>query len=149
MIYTETEVRDAIETEAKTWIGTPYRDRGQVKGRHGGVDCCTLLIGVFSEAGAFPWFVPPFYTPQEPLHKFTSRYLGALLRYARPLDEGEAWLPGDVMMFKIAMQASAGHAAIYLGGESLIHAEWRRQVCLTTTRRSLFRTLVGVYRFRG
>lgn len=38
---------------ARSWIGTPYRDKGRRKGK--GADCIGLLVGVAHELGLSDW----------------------------------------------------------------------------------------------
>ena len=45
----ESTERARVVAIAHEWLGTPYHTGGRLKGV--GVDCLTLLAGVFSEAG--------------------------------------------------------------------------------------------------
>ncbi|MBM3617732.1 MAG: peptidase P60 [Alphaproteobacteria bacterium] len=40
-----------LVTEARGWLGTPFRHQGRRKGAQGGVDCLGLLIGAADGAG--------------------------------------------------------------------------------------------------
>lgn len=112
-----------IVTEARSWIGTPYRHQASAKGA--GCDCLGLLRGVWRAVhGAEPEPVPP-YTPdwseaerEERLWRAASRHLRA-----EALDGGVA--PGDVLLFRMRAGSVAKHLGIVgrTGAEaSFIHA---------------------------
>lgn len=46
----EFQQREAIVNEALSWVGTPFIEKGMVKGEKGGVDCARLICAVFSSA---------------------------------------------------------------------------------------------------
>ena len=124
--------RAAILTEARGWLGTPYRHQASVKGA--GADCLGLVRGVWREVyGAEPEALPP-YTPDwaerggaETLREGAQRHLREVsLKAARP---------GDVILFRIAAGAPAKHCAILSDGTAetgrIIHAYWGRAVTET------------------
>ena len=78
------DIRAAVVTEAKTWIGTPFHHAARVKGA--GVDCLMLLAEVYERAGVTAGRInPPFYVPDWHLHRDAERYMEGLLHYARPV----------------------------------------------------------------
>ncbi len=72
----EAAQRAAIVREARSWIGTPYHNCADVKGRHGGVDCGMLLVRVFVDTGLVAPFDPRPYPPDWHLHRSEEKYLG-------------------------------------------------------------------------
>ena len=122
--------RAAILTEARAWLGTPYRHRASVKGA--GADCLGLVRGVWRALiGPEPEPLPP-YAPdwaeagkRETLAETAFRRLVAV-----PL---EAARPGDVLLFRFRAHLPAKHAAILsagtLSGGTMIHAFDGAAVC--------------------
>ncbi len=72
----EAAQRAAIVREARSWIGTPYHNCADVKGRNGGVDCGMLLVRVFVDTGLVAPFDPRPYPPDWHLHRSEEKYLG-------------------------------------------------------------------------
>jgi len=141
--------RDRVGPVCRSFYGTPWRDKGMVKGPNGGVDCCTFVIMVAAELGLIPLFVPPYYTQSMPLHEHGERYLNTIRAVCRPLAPGEERLPGDVLLFHIRGAASSGHAAIFLGGDRVAHADWRSGVMEDTMQRAILSRPTGTFRPRG
>jgi NlpC/P60 family putative phage cell wall peptidase len=134
--------RHHIVTEARTWIGTPYRHQASLKGV--GCDCLGLVRGVWRAViGAEPERAPP-YRPDwaeaasgEPLAEAAARHLVAIdLARARG-----AWEPGDVLLFRWRANLPAKHAAIVTAPDLMVHAHdgaavaevaiapwWRRRI---------------------
>jgi cell wall-associated NlpC family hydrolase len=141
MMTWQQRVREA----ALRWVGTPYHDHGQVWGPTGGVDCVTLLIEVFSEAGVIDHFTPPWYAPEAGMLP-GEQYLNAILQYGHAVEP--PWEVGDVLMFRMLKAPSCGHAAIYIGEDEIVHADYHsRRTVRDTLNRTLFRhTLAGGYR---
>lgn len=119
--------RDLIVALARDWLGTPYHHRARVKGV--GVDCATLLIGVFHEAGMIP-DIRPEYPPDWHLHRDEERYLGWLRQYGDEILVGDSE-PGDVLVWRFGRTYS--HGAIYVGDGEIIHA-LRKARCVTAGR---------------
>lgn len=109
--------RDRILLAAQDWLGTPYHHRGRV--RTFGVDCLTLLLEVYEEAGVVPHIPTPEYPPDWHLHRSEERYLAGLERFSRRVSQPQ---PGDVAMFRFGRCAS--HGAIVVEWPRLIHAYW-------------------------
>ncbi|MFC5067806.1 NlpC/P60 family protein [Flaviflagellibacter deserti] len=108
-----------IVTEARSWIGTPYRHRASLK--HVGCDCLGLVTGVWEALyGELPEEAPP-YAPDwaeagrgEPLAEAAARHL-----IQRPGSEIAA---GDVLIFRWRPNVAAKHLAIATGPATMIHA---------------------------
>ncbi|MBU9608255.1 NlpC/P60 family protein [Burkholderia multivorans] len=110
--------RDAIVTEARTWLGTPYRHQGRIKGI--AVDCVGLVIGVCQALG-IPCRDETGYS-RRPDGTLTP----ALTVQTLPV-EGLP-LPGDIAVFH--WQGESVHLAIVTGEDRIIHAlAINRRVC--------------------
>jgi cell wall-associated NlpC family hydrolase len=109
------KTRQDIIDAAKSWIGTPYHHRAQIKGA--GVDCAQILVAVYSEAG----FIEPFDTGGYPtdwmLHRSDEVYLNTICKYAHAVDIP---LPGDIALFRFGRCVS--HSAIVIAWPIVIHA---------------------------
>jgi NlpC/P60 family putative phage cell wall peptidase len=117
--------RHAILAEARDWIGTPYQHQASAKGA--GCDCLGLVRGVWRALyGAEPEAAPA-YTPDWAERHGAETMLEAAQRHMTrsSLEHAE---PGDVLLFRIAADAPAKHAAILDEGDCLIHAYWARAV---------------------
>jgi hypothetical protein len=113
------ELRAKVEAVARTWIGTPFHDRAEVKGA--GCDCATLLKCVFVEAGLLAPFDIGYYPPQFFLHSSEERYLGWLLRFGREIALEEA-RPADVALYKIGLCFAHGALIVSPGWPAIVHA---------------------------
>jgi cell wall-associated NlpC family hydrolase len=100
---TEEKVKQVL-AEAKSWIGTPWREGGScVKGSGGGVDCSRFVWAVFRNAGLcgdfeFP-VVPGIYCMER---KNPSLILQFIFAHPEMLTEviGDNFLPCDVVTFR-------------------------------------------------
>jgi cell wall-associated NlpC family hydrolase len=99
---TESELRQAIVGEARSWAGTPFVDRGTLK--MVGVDCAGFPLMVYRKVGLLPKdFVLPAYSPQAGMdrHKEDTTYLDLVLKFAkREITEAEA-RPGYFVLWKV------------------------------------------------
>src|SRR3954452_22784820 len=108
---------DRIITEARTWIGTPYRHQASLKGV--GCDCLGLLRGVWRELlGAEPESVPP-YTRDWAEAGGGELLLGVASRHLVQVAEAR---PGDVLLFRWRAGLPAKHCAIIGEPGTMIHA---------------------------
>lgn len=113
------DLRQAIAEEALTWIGTPYRNVGRIKGV--GTNCAQFIYAVALAAGAIPADAPEprWYTPQLATNSKEERLASYVLSYgAREIAQAEA-ATGDVVLFKSGL--SHGHAALILDWPTIIH----------------------------
>jgi cell wall-associated NlpC family hydrolase len=111
----EAEQRAAVICEALTWVGTPYRQCGAVKGA--GVDCGMLLVRVWIEAGVVEEFDPRPYPAEWHLHNPQERYLGWMLQCACNTNTPQ---PGDMVLFWFGRCFS--HGAILISDTHVVHA---------------------------
>ncbi len=114
---TPLEQRAAIVAEAKSWLGTPWRHRGRLRGV--GVDCAQFVLKVYANAGLIDDFDTGEYPRDWHIHRDEERFLTFVPRFAReiPRDEVDA---GDLVIFRIGRVFS--HAAIVVGWPVGIHA---------------------------
>jgi cell wall-associated NlpC family hydrolase len=114
--------RQQLITEAKSWVGTPFRACSCLKGA--GVDCMQLIKGTYLGSGvinvdAIP--TPSQYSVQANQHQVTNEYRDTVLIYMREIPESEV-KPGDVVLYKNGL--SYGHGGII--------NEWPRDVIHAT-----------------
>lgn len=132
-------MRAAILSEARRWIGTPYRHQASVRGA--GADCLGLVRGVWRACcGDEPEAAPPYSMDwSEPQGE--ERLWAAALRHLTPVVTAR---PGDVLLFRMRAGAVAKHLGIlsedgahprfvhaYSGHgviESTLTAPWARRV---------------------
>jgi len=115
------EQRQEVVKEAKSWIGTPYRVRGKIKGI--GVDCAMILEAVYGDKGTklVPGLKIDKYNYQHAQHKADHAYTKALLNHgAIPIYLHDV-LPGDIAVYFAGMDYS--HSAIIVQWPNeVIHA---------------------------
>ena len=114
--------REAIVSEARSWIGTPYRHQASAKGA--GCDCLGRVRGVWRALyDEEPEPVPPYRPDWAELGEETL--LEAARRRLRPTNRFQA---GDVLLFRMAAGAPVKHCAVASGEDRMIHAYWGRAV---------------------
>ncbi|QDG79769.1 peptidase P60 [Labrenzia sp. PHM005] len=141
-------VRAAVLTEARTWIGSPYRHQASCKG--GGCDCLGLLRGIWRALyGLEPQDIP----------SYTADW--AETGGAETLIEaGRTWLqeitlevaqPGDVLVFRWRDGVPAKHVGILSGplteSPMLIHAYERVGVLESPLVPAWHRRIAAVFSF--
>jgi len=135
-------MRDAVITDARKWLGTPYHHQARVRGV--GVDCAMLLCEVYEACGMIPHIDPRPYPPDWHLHRSEEKYLGWIKKYADQVDEP---MPGDVVLYQFGRTVS--HAGIVIDWPMIIHA-YRGQGCVMSEgdRGELGPRIAGFYRLR-
>ena len=116
----EQEFRNAIVTEAKSWVGTPYRNSGSTKKI--GVNCAMFLYQVALNAKVLPENAPKpaHYSPQFSVNQKQERLLAVIDSYGAKVITEEQAKPGDIVVYKNGL--SHGHAAIIISWpEAIIH----------------------------
>jgi cell wall-associated NlpC family hydrolase len=121
---TESDQRARVIREAKTWLGTPFRDQSDVKGA--GVDCAMLLVRSFVDSGVLPPFDPRPYSPQWHLHRSEERFLAIMETLG--IEVARRPTPGDVIIYRFGRCFS--HGALMIDATSVIHA-WYLEQCVT------------------
>ncbi len=91
----EMEQRARVVAEARSWIGTPYHNCGDLKGI--GVDCGMLIVRVFVDSRLCAPFDPRPYSADWHLHRSEEKYLGFVLARST---ETSAPLAGDIAVFR-------------------------------------------------
>lgn len=134
---TEAEERACVVAAARTWLGTKYHHMGRVKGA--GVDCLTLLAGVFEEAGLIPRVEIPYYPKDWHLHHSAERYLEGLMGYAHEI-EGPPQ-PGDIALWKFGRTFS--HGAIVVEWPQIIHAYIGQGCVLENAETAVWLAVIG------
>jgi len=95
---------------ARTWIGTPYRHQGAVKGV--GCDCLGLIRGIWRELyGQEPEAVPA-YAPDWAERAREERLIAAAERHFSPVRSFEESVSGDLVLFRFRPHLAAKHAGI-------------------------------------
>lgn len=95
---------------AGSWIGTPYRHQGAVKGV--GCDCLGLVRGIWRELyGAEPEVVPA-YAADWAERAGEERLMAAAGRHFVDVLSFEESLPGDLVLFRFRPHLAAKHAGI-------------------------------------
>jgi NlpC/P60 family putative phage cell wall peptidase len=144
--------RAAIVAEARSWIGTPYRHQGSLKGA--GCDCLGLIRGVYRvfygpEKEPITPYSPNWAeeTGQEALRDAARRHLveidAAPFRVGAPLDAG------DVILIRVRDRGIAKHAAIASGPDWIIHAYERHAVAEDALPAAWRRRIAYAFRFPG
>ena len=106
--------KEALEAEARSWIGTPYHHMGRVKGV--GVDCGQIIWAIF-EPLLGPFGQVPQYDTDWALHRTDTVFLDFIAPYVIEVEKAE-WC--DVVLFEFGR--SFCHAAFVAKNNKLIHA---------------------------
>lgn len=165
-------INDDVLAVARTWIGTPYRHQGSMKGV--GCDCLGLISGIWRELyGGEPEAVPP-YAPDWAERAGEERLIGAAERHFLAVSSFEQSRPGDLVLFRFRPHLAAKHAGILAcmaleggggamdvaGGQfsaecarsqpppnAFIHAYEQSAVTLSALVPGWRRKIAGIYRF--
>ena len=114
---TADQQRAAVVAEAISWLGTPWRHRGRVKGA--GVDCAQFVIKAYAGAGVINDFDTGEYPRDWHIHRGEERFLTFVTRFAREIAEAEVG-PGDLVLCKIGRVYS--HGVIVVAWPRGVHA---------------------------
>lgn len=117
--------REAVVTEAMTWLRTPYHHQARVKGA--GVDCAQLLIQVYSKVGLVPEIDVGNYPHDWHMHNGEERFLGWIQKYGKQVEQPKA---GDIALFKFGRCVS--HGSIVVEWPTIIHAYFRSGCILSS-----------------
>lgn len=136
--------RADIVSEARTWIGTPFRHQGRVKGH--GVDCSGLVISVARTLGLTDYQATGY--PKHPDGNEMRRVCSEMMDEIS-IDDAQ---PGDVILFKFISDPQ--HLAIVgdhpSGGLSIIHAFAVSRKVVEAILDDVWRSrVIAVYRVRG
>jgi NlpC/P60 family putative phage cell wall peptidase len=135
-----------IVSEARSWIGTPYRHQASLKGV--GCDCLGLVRGVWRALlGEEPEVVPPYARDWAEAGK-GEPLAEAGLRHLVPV-ACDTFAPGDVLLFRWRANFVAKHAAIVSAPERMIHAHDGAAVAEVDVAPWWRRRLAYAFRFPG
>jgi cell wall-associated NlpC family hydrolase len=112
----ELSQRQAVTVAARTWLRTPYHLNAKLKGV--GVDCGTLLIATFQEAGLVDRVDAGLFRSDFHLHRCEEVYLEWVGRFCKQVERSP--LPGDIILYRYGRIVS--HAAIVTVWPEIIHA---------------------------
>lgn len=112
--------RAAVVAEAMTWLLTPWRHQGRVKGA--GVDCAGLIICAYRNAGMIDDVDAGNYPRDFHIHRDEERFLSFVPSFAVEIAETEV-CAGDLVLFRIGRVFS--HGAIVTRWPRGIHADVR------------------------
>lgn len=116
--------------EAKSWIGTPYKDMGIVKGF--GADCAGFIIGTFLNCGInYPF-------SEIGLEQSLNQYF---IQVQTPQI-------GDILLFQ-SSNNDKKHLAVLIENNHLIHAHWDAGIVENTFGNWFKNRLIAAYRFIG
>jgi NlpC/P60 family putative phage cell wall peptidase len=138
--------RHAILSEARSWLGTPYQHQASVKGA--GCDCLGLVRGVWRALYGDEPETPPPYTPDWAERAGEETLRAAASSHLCEIDMREI-APGDILLFRMSVDAPIKHAALLDKGEYILHAYWGRAV-LRSRLNAWWRTrLAAAFSFPG
>ena len=138
-------LQDRIVTEARSWIGTPYRHQASLKGI--GCDCLGLLRGVWRGVLGQEPELPPPYSPDW-AEAGADTLVAAARRYLTEIDRRDL-APGDVLLFRWRDTLPAKHCAVVASPGSMIHAHEGASVVEVALCPWWRRHLAHAFRFPG
>lgn len=122
----EAEERARVINYAMTWIGTPFRDCGDVRGPQGGVDCAMSLIRWHADTNIIKDIDPRPYSAEWMLHNTEEKFL-EVLTGAIPTREVDHPRIGDVIVYRFGK--TFAHGALYIGNNEVLHAYKQSGMC--------------------
>jgi len=133
--------RAAIIAEARSWIGTPYRHQGSLRGI--GCDCLGLLRGLWRNLIGPEPESPGAYSPDWAEAGGNEALLEAARRHFVQRADG-GFTDGDVILFRFRKNVPAKHIGVVTGIDRMVHAHegacvaevpivpfWRRRIAAT------------------
>jgi cell wall-associated NlpC family hydrolase len=121
----EPQQRQAVITEALTWLGTPYHHHGRLKGV--GVDCGQSLCAIYEAADVTAPIDPGTYSTAWHLHRSEELYVQWLERVGAVRTEQPR--AGDVALFRFGRTFS--HGGVLVDRHTVLHAYVHQAVILT------------------
>lgn len=131
-MITDTTTRELIVEEARSWIGTPYRRRGAIKGV--GCDCGSFPGMVLVNCGIIP--KKKFYEEMKAIealsddwfmHSAEEKYVAILSRYALRLGDRVSYrepkiFPGNIVLMQTFNSHRRNHSGIVTQWPKIVHA---------------------------
>ena len=117
--------REEVVVEARSWVGTPYRLGGRVKGS--GADCATLIYMTYLNCGLIPEQEIGIFSQDWWLHTPDEKYLFRIIRHAAKLAEAQCFPSlkldaGNIILTKAAGSRVYNHGAIVTEWPMVVHA---------------------------
>lgn len=132
--YDTPERIQLLDTVARSWLGTPFRENSAIKGPGGGVSCHYLTAFIPFETGAFPRFDVPRGSIRQFLNSapqamldFIDGQLGERVGKIEP--RLDAIWPGDILV--LAENGRTKHAATAMPQGRFIHVLFHDGVLLS------------------
>ena len=117
----------ALLTEAKKWLGTPYKYGGEDKS---GVDCSGLVLNVFRNA----------------LNIKLPRSSSKQMEYSSSIAKRDL-IPGDLLFFATTGGSRISHVGMYIGEGKMVHSSTSRGVMVSRIEEDYFvKTFAGAGR---
>lgn len=126
----EATARARFITEALTWVGTPFRDLGDVKGPNGCVDCAMLLTRCAVDTGLIPAFEPRPYPPRWMLKRDAEERFLAFVTDRLGFQETAEPIPGDLHVYQWGWTYS--HGAVRINSAEIAHAYGAVRRCIVS-----------------
>ncbi|WP_221029893.1 hypothetical protein [Actomonas aquatica] len=124
--YRTAERRERLLSEARSWVGTPFRENAAVKGPTGGVECRHFQHECHVAAGACPRFHMDVMPVEVVRHWHEHHAVSQILSWLNApelrglvmrVDEEDAPAIGDITI--IETQRAAHHVGLWCGHEVL------------------------------
>jgi len=131
----EAAARLAIVEEAFSWIGTPFINCGDIKGRAGAIDCAMLLVRCYVDTGRLAPFDPRPYPADWMLHNSDEKFLGWIVDQLGGI-EVETPRLGDVAVWQFGRCFS--HGGIVVNSMDVVHAFSNAGSCIISRMDSEF-----------
>ncbi|MDE5786572.1 MAG: C40 family peptidase, partial [Duncaniella sp.] len=117
----------ALLTEAKKWLGTPYKYGGEDKS---GVDCSGLVLSVFRDA----------------LNIKLPRSSSKQKEFSSDISKRDL-IPGDLLFFATTGGGKVSHVGMYIGEGKMVHSSTSRGVMVSRIEEDYFvKTFAGAGR---
>lgn len=140
-----------IVAEARTWIGTPWRHQGRLKGV--GTDCLGLVGGIAVNLGLFPsetWTTDPVFAGYGRI-PMSDRLLDGCGRYLDSVPKANVRL-GDILLMSFSKAERPQHFAVVSRLEPrlyIIHAYAQHRKVVESQAALPKSAVLRAYRFRG
>jgi NlpC/P60 family putative phage cell wall peptidase len=138
--------RALIIAETRSWIGTPYRHQGSLKGT--GCDCLGLVRGVWRALYGPEPEATPAYAPDWAEATAAESLAGAARRHMIEIAPAD-FAPGDLLLFRWRTGFPAKHAAIATASDLMVHAHDGAAVAEVAIAPWWRRRLAYAFRFPG
>lgn len=138
---TEHQIRESLVAEARSWVGTPYRIRGRIKGA--GADCGSLLMSIAVNCGMMVNENLEAYSADCWAHWSDEKYLRNVMKHTSLVMQKVAYrrdriLPGCILLTRCAGARFFNHGGIVTSWPLTIHALYPKVEEIDATRHCLW-----------